>query len=140
MTAAASHSRGVGEWAVFDRYKRRWLRGLTGLVVAYALIVQGFLAISAAAQSPASSADTLFVICSHDGAGAAQDDGSPVRPDIHCPLCTPAVCGFALAPAVVSVAVRLGGFAAPVSYASAEADVSPANPRAGQSRAPPQNA
>jgi hypothetical protein len=129
---------------VFDRRRRGWLRGLTGLVVAYALILQAFLAISlasqAAAQDPAAASGSLFVLCSHEASADAQAGGAPPNADhTHCPDCTLAACAGALVPEPLQPAVA-PRVAAQCPVPQTGSFVAFFSPRAGLSRAPPQNA
>jgi hypothetical protein len=129
---------------VFDRRRRGWLRGLTGLVVAYALILQAFLATSlasqAAAQDPTAASGTFFVLCSHEAGADAQAGGAPPSTDhTHCPDCTLAACAGALVPEPSQPAVT-PSIAAQCPVPQAGSFISFFSPRAGLSRAPPTGA
>ena len=120
-------------------------RGLTSLAVAYALVLQVFLAYSiatqAAAQDASAYAGDFFVICSsHSGSAADRDAGAPIKPNTHCPICTLAFSDAALLPDPVALPAQRPGIAARMSFVSAEACLSFHRARAGLSRAPPQNA
>lgn len=126
---------------MFDPVKKRVWRGLTALVVAYALVLQAFLATSLASQAAAqdpSAPDALFIICSHDGSGGTQaDDGVP-RPDhVHCPACTLAACATALAPEPPSLSFAFAGQTQRTGFAPADSVSTFFPSRAGLSRAPP---
>jgi hypothetical protein len=67
--------------------QRPW-RSIVAGVLAYALVLQGFL--FAAAIGPVGDASsTGFALCTHDGPAAAQPDAPQPVPasDQHCPFC-----------------------------------------------------
>jgi hypothetical protein len=124
--------------------KLRW-RGLTALVAAYAIVLQGFLAYSivtqAAAQDSAASNGAFFIICSsHASDGNAQDTDAPVKPNAHCPICTVSLSNAALLPEPVLAPVRHEGLTQRQGFVSVAACISFHRARAGLSRAPPQRA
>ena len=76
---------------MFGALKKRGWRGAVGLVASYALVLQAFLAYSAASQAAVhgDSSGAFFVICISDDADARVDAPSaPVQPTTHCPICT----------------------------------------------------
>jgi hypothetical protein len=147
MAAALLHDETVRRRAVFRTTGKRWLRGLTGLVVAYALVLQALMAsvivTQAAAQDPSTDAAGFFIICSqHTGTaddGLAGDSG-PAKPLAHCPICTLASSHGILLPEPMELPSVQTGVTRRLSFVSADACISFHRARAGLSRAPPQNA
>jgi hypothetical protein len=122
--------------------KLRW-RGLTALVAAYALVLQGFLAYSIATQAATQDSPygAFFNICSsHAPDGTAQDTDAPAKPDTHCPICTVSASNVALLPEPVLIPSRRGGLTQEQAFVFVAACISFHRARAGQSRAPPQRA
>jgi len=131
--------------AMFRSIHQRGWRGAIGMIAAYALVLQAFLAYSmatqAAAQDPASFSGAFFVICSsQDGADAPHGDDTKLKLNTHCPICT--LCGSATAILTDPVALPAmpAAFAVRTTFVTAEACVAYHRARAGLSRAPPQNA
>jgi len=118
-------------------------RGLTSMVIAYALVLQTFFAFSlatqAAIQNP-SAGDTLFVICAHDDANAQSDTDKSTTAHVHCPLCTVASFASALTPDPALLPLRVVAVAGQIQFALAEAGLPTFSQRAGLSRAPPSDA
>jgi hypothetical protein len=72
-----------------------WLRGwrrAIGLIAAYALVLQAFLAYSiasqAAGQGSAALSGVFFVLCASQDNAEATDISGAVKPNTHCPICT----------------------------------------------------
>jgi hypothetical protein len=124
--------------------KRAW-RATVGLTVAYALVLQAFLAYGmasqAAAQDSSAFSGSVFILCtSQDDYGAAHDSGAPVKLKAHCPVCTLSGSSVATLTDPPSLPVRQAGVSAPTAFVSVTACISFHRARAGLSRAPPQNA
>jgi hypothetical protein len=130
---------------MFRRFHQRGWRGAIGMIAAYALVLQAFLAYSlatqAAAQDPSSFAGDFFVICSsHDASDAPDGDQAKLKLNTHCPICTIANFSAATVPDAVALPARTTTFAARLAFVSIDACVAYHQARAGLSRAPPQNA
>ncbi len=126
--------------------QRGW-RGAIGMIAAYALVLQAFLAYSmatqAAAQDPASFAGSFFVICSsHDADVSDVPDGTDAKLKLgaHCPTCTLSGPGAAILPGPAVLPGVPAAFTAHTAFVSTGACVAYHRARAGLSRAPPQNA
>jgi hypothetical protein len=129
---------------MFRAFHKRGWRGAVGLIAAYAIVLQAFLAYStasqAAARDAASDAAAFFVLCTaQDNSAAPHGDGGPL-PGTHCPICTLSGSGAATLPDPGSLPVWQGVAAGPTSFVSVGACVSFHSARAGLSRAPPRNA
>jgi hypothetical protein len=125
-------------------HKRVW-RGAIGLIAAYALVLQAFLAYGmatqAAAQDDPSYSGLFFVICaSHDGAAAADGADVPAKRAAHCPICTLSSSAAATLPDPNLLPIWQAALAERTNFVSAAACISFHQARAGLSRAPPQNA
>jgi hypothetical protein len=89
---------------MFRAFHKRGWRSAIGLIAAYALVLQAFLAYSMASQAAAQGDDSpysgsFFVLCtSQDDASAADHAGTPVKPVTHCPICTLSVSAAATLP------------------------------------------
>ncbi len=118
-------------------YVRRGCRGAVGILAAYALVLQAFLAYGIAAQAAAhgSSTGSFFVICfvSDDGATA------PVKPTTHCPICIDNAQPMAATPDAVELPLPHQRLTGGTPFVSVQACVSFHEARAGLTRAPPQN-
>jgi hypothetical protein len=123
--------------------KRSW-RGTVGLIAAYALVLQAFLAYGMTSQV-AATGDTLyssafFVICvSHDTDLALDDADVPVKPAAHCPVCTLSGSTGAVLPEPMSLHVQQAALVERTPFVSVAACMTFHNARAGLSRAPPRN-
>ena len=130
---------------MFRAFHKRIWRGSVGLIAAYALVLQAFLAFSmttqAAAQGDPSYSGSLFVICiSHDNAAASDGADVPAKQAAHCPICTLSSSTVATLPDPVLLPVWPAARTEPATFVSAAACISFHQARAGLSRAPPQNA
>jgi hypothetical protein len=130
---------------MFRRFHQRGWRGVIGMIAAYALVLQAFLAYSlvsqAAAQDPSSFSGAFFVICSsQDGADAAHEGDAKLKLNTHCPICTSASFSAATVPDVVALPGLPAAFSVRLAFVSIDACVAYHQARAGLSRAPPQNA
>jgi hypothetical protein len=130
---------------MFGAFKKRGLRGAVGLITAYALVLQAFLAYSltgeAAARDLASDAGAFFVLCApHDGSGAQPDGGAAPKLQAHCPICTLSGSAAATLPVPSSLPMLWAVSAERTPFVSAAACISFHRARAGLSRAPPPNA
>jgi hypothetical protein len=131
---------------MFEALRKRGWRAVVGLIAAYALVLQAFLAYGIAAQAAAQGdqpvSQSLFVICTHDSGAAVLDGdgGVPAKPVGHCPLCTMAASVAATLPDLVSPPARHAVAAEPAPFAVPVAGLSFHRARAGLSRAPPQHA
>ena len=130
---------------MFRRFHQRGWRGAIGMIAAYALVLQAFLAYSlatrAAAQDPGSFSGAFFVICSsQDGPDAGHDGDAKLKLNTHCPICTVANFSAATVPDPVALPKLPAAFTARTAFVSADACVAYHRARAGLSRAPPQNA
>lgn len=125
-------------------HQRGW-RGAIGMIAAYALVLQTFLAYSmatqAAAQDPASFSGAFFVICSaHDASDAPDGTDAKLKLSTHCPICTLAGSATAILPEPAVLPAMPATFAARTGFVTADACVAYHHARAGLSRAPPRNA
>ena len=130
---------------MFRAFHKRVWRGGIGLIAAYALVLQAFLAYSmatqAAAQDGSSSSGLFFVICaSHDGAAAADGADVPAKQVAHCPICTLSSSAAATLPDPALLPMWQAARTERTTFVSAAACISFHQARAGLSRAPPQNA
>jgi len=130
---------------MFRRFNQRGWRGVIGMIAAYALVLQAFLAYSlatqAAAQDPASFSGAFFVICSsHDTSDAPDGDQAKLKLNTHCPICTAASFSAATVPDVVALPGLPAALSVRLAFVSVDACVAYHQARAGLSRAPPQNA
>jgi len=73
------------------RTSHRGWRGVIAGVLAYALVLQGFLFAAAAGPLAGGSADSVafagFELCTHGGAGSAPADAPAPASDEHCLFC-----------------------------------------------------
>jgi len=117
---------------------RRGCRGAVGLLAAYALVLQAFLAYGMAAQAAAhgTSTGSFFVIC------VTGDDGTatPGQPTTHCPICIDNAQPIAATPDAVELPLPHQRLTGRTPFVSVQACVSFHQARAGLTRAPPQNA
>jgi hypothetical protein len=130
--------------SMFGAFHKRGWRGAIGLIAAYAIVLQAFLAYSiasqAAAQSAASDAGAFFVLCTaQDNSAAPHGDGGPLKSNTHCQICTLSGSGAAMLPDPESLPVWQGVAAGRTPFVSADACISFHSARAGLSRAPPRN-
>ena len=130
---------------MFGAFHKRGWRGGIGLIAAYALVLQAFLAYSmatqAAAQGDSPYSGSFFVICtSQDGVMGVDGAGAPAKPVTHCPICTLSVTAAATLPDPVLLPLWQATFSEPTEFISAAACISFHKARSGLSRAPPQNA
>lgn len=125
-------------------HQRGW-RGVIGMIAAYALVLQAFLAYSmatqAAAQDLASFSGAFFVICSaHDASDAVDGADAKLKLSAHCPICTLAGSATAILPEPAVLPATPVAFTMRTGFITADACVAYHRARAGLSRAPPQNA
>jgi len=130
---------------MFGAFHKRGWRGVIGLITAYALVLQAFLAYSMASQAAAHGdapySGSFFVICtSQDGAVAVDGAGTPVKPFTHCPICTLSASAAVTLPDPASLPIWQAAMMERTPFVSAAACISFHEARAGLSRAPPQNA
>ena len=129
--------------SVFRAFHKRGWRGAVGLIAAYALVLQGFLAYSIASQAAVQGnspyTGSFFVICISHDAAADGDTGAPVKPVTHCPICTLAASAVATLPEPGSLPVQWAASTGPQAFVSVAACVCFHQSRAGLSRAPPHN-
>jgi hypothetical protein len=127
---------------MFGGVHRRGWRGAIGLVAAYALVLQAFLAYSTAVQATAQDSsyagDFFFLCTSQDHPDAPHGGGAPTH--THCPVCTLSGSAAGTLPDRVSLPLRQAAKAERTSFVSVAASISFHRARAGLSRAPPQNA
>ena len=121
-------------------FRMRCWRGAIGLIAAYALVLQAFLAYSlaakAVAQDASAASEAFFVLCvSNDSAAASHDADAPAKPNTHCPICTLSSAGAGLLPDPVAMPIRQMALAQPPP--STAVCVSWHQVRVGLSRAPP---
>ncbi len=129
---------------MFPELRKHFGRRAIGLIVAYAFVLQSFLALSVVAQAAAagslSHGGTFFVLCLSDESGAATNDaGAPVKPVTHCPACTLAASSAGVAPEAAALPQQLAYAEQRTPFVSAEACISFHHARSGLTRAPPQN-
>src|SRR3954467_1715144 len=130
---------------MFCGIQQRGWRGAIGMIAAYALVLQAFLAYSmatqAAAQNPASFSGAFFVIClSQDAPDASHHGDAKLKLNTHCPICTLASFAAATLPDPVALPGLPAALTARTTFVSIDACVAYHRARAGLSRAPPQNA
>jgi Protein of unknown function (DUF2946) len=121
---------------------RRGLRGVVGLIAAYAIVLQAFFAYSIATQAAVqgNSSGSFFVICvNSDDAGRMDGMGAPVKPGTHCPICTLSSPQAATVPDFAALPAWQAASAERAPFASVQACISYHEARAGLTRAPPQN-
>ena len=91
-------------------HKRGW-QGVIGLIAAYALVLQAFLAYSIATQAAAHGdspySGSFFVICTSQDNAALDGAGVPVKPTTHCPICTLSASAAGTLPNLVSLPTLL---------------------------------
>jgi hypothetical protein len=72
-------------------FRNRGWRGAIGLIAAYALVLQAFLAYSMASQAAAQGdgpySGSFFIVCTSQDDAAAGHAGAPAKPVTHCPIC-----------------------------------------------------
>lgn len=127
---------------IFKAFGRRGCRAAVGLIAAYALVLQAFMAYSLASQAAAlgDTSDSFFVFCaSHDGVAAQPLDDQQDKPAVHCQLCTVAGSTAATLPGPVLLPLNLSALTHRTDFVSADACISFHRARAGLSRAPPRN-
>jgi hypothetical protein len=121
-------------------YKSGW-RGAVGLIAAYALVLQAFLAYGMASQAAAQDASLdsgAFIICvSHDADPASGGADVPVK-HAHCPICTLSGSSAAVLAEPAPLYARQAAWVERTAFVSAAACISFHRARAGFSQAPPQ--
>lgn len=122
--------------------RRGGCRGAIGLIAAYALVLQTFLAYSivaqAAAQGTSTYSGTFFVICATHGEPATPDGAdAPVKPPTHCPICTLSASAAATLPDPIALPTLPTSLAERTTIVWIFACISFHRARAGLSRAPP---
>jgi hypothetical protein len=128
---------------MFGGLHRHGWRGAIGLIAAYALVLQAFLAyctaVQATAQNTSSYSADLFVLCtSQDNPDTPHGNGAP--PNAHCPVCTLSAAAAGALPDPISLPLRQAATGGRTPFISAAACISFHRARAGLSRAPPHNA
>jgi hypothetical protein len=123
---------------MFGAFHQRGWRGAIGLIAAYALVLQAFLAYSTAVQATAQDF-SFFVLCTpQDNPDTPHGGGAPTN--AHCPVCTLSGSAAGTLPDRVLLPLWQAAMAERTSFVSTAACISFHRARAGLSRAPPQNA
>lgn len=126
---------------MFAELRKHFGRRAIGLIVAYAFVLQSFLALSMVSQAAAagslSHGGTFFVLCLSDDSLAKNDADAPAKPVTHCPVCTlGASSGVAPDPAMLPG--QLSYVEQRTPFITAEACIAFNQARSGLTRAPPQ--
>lgn len=122
-----------------------WQRPAIALIVAYALLLQGFLSVLLVTQVAAGFAENLLVLCL-SGATSAKHPAAPDAPRHSgtCILCSVAACGSGAATAALppglAVAMPVGQAGAADSPPAAHAVLPPRHRTPRLSQAPPLSA
>ena len=127
---------------VLEAIRKRGWRRAVGLIAAYALALQAFLAHAALAQAAATGAlsqgGAFFIVCvSHDGDAVPGDAGAPVKTASHCPTCTLAAGAGGIVPDAVPLPKWRPGASEQASPVSVANGIFIHRARAGLTRAPP---
>ena len=114
---------------MFGAFHKRGWRGAIGLIAAYAIVLQAFLAYSMASQAAAQNASAytgaFFVLCtSQDNPNAQHDDGAPLKLNTHRPVCTLSGSEAATLPDPVSLPIWQGVAAGRTPFVSIAACIS----------------
>jgi hypothetical protein len=126
---------------MFGGGHRRGWRGAIGLIAAYALVLQAFLAYSIAVPATAHDASSYadFFLCApQDHSDTPDGGGAPTH--AHCPVCTLSDSADGVLPDRVLLPLWQAAMAGRTPFVAAAACISFHRARAGLSRAPPQNA